>query len=526
MTKFFAKTALTALIASVGLSACNEDPEDYSIDGIDLSINNGSNTAITAFNLKANRKIIAGLDSVFFTIDLENFSIYNADSLPKGTNVGKMLVNIGNSGSSKIVIKYTDYDTKEAKEIDYSESGTKDSINFFDDVTITVTSLDERFAKTYDVKVNVHQVEADSLCWGSMQYCSLPTNATAVAQGTALLGNTLCCFTADADGNVTLARTATPHLPDSWSKESVTLPFVPRLESVKAGTNRLYMLSNDGSLYTSVNATDWTNTDNINNGVGYKWVSTLGTVGDTLYGIATDNETYVYACIPAGNSPINGTPVPDDFPVTGTSQMYLFYNQWSTMPQAIITGGRCADGSLSSYTWGFDGKSWVKFGCMPENAALENMTMFPYYTFTTNTTNWKTTKYTTLFAFGGSSSDGTVNKTVYTSRDFGVNWYKADQNLQLPEEFPALTTAQAFVIDQTLYVDQPNLSGSWNEIAVRRIPAWSQIELPATMSRAIKPITQWECPYIYIFGGVQPNGQLNQNIWRGAINRLTFKPLQ
>lgn len=520
MTKFFAKTALAALLAGAGLCACNEDEKDYSIDGIDLSVNQNSNTAITEFNLKANRKVLVGLDSVFFSIDLENFSIYNADSLPKGTDVGKLLVSIGNSGSSKIVINYTDFDTKEKKEIEYSETSYRDSINFYEPVTITVTSLDERYSKTYDVKVNVHQVEADSLCWGSMQYSPLPADGAPVEQGTVLKNDMLYCFTARADGSVTLATTATPELPQSWSKQTLSLPFAPRLETVKADSRYIYMLDKDGVLYGSEDALTWMRLQD-------RWVSTLGVIDDTLYGIRLYNGQYQFVNQPTSHSEFDNTPVPDDFPVTGMSQMFLFVNQWSSTPQGIIIGGRCADGSLSDCAWGFDGKEWARFGTLPEKMALENMTMFPYYTFKTNQTNWTTTRYQTLFAFGGSNSDGVAQKKVYVSRDNGLNWLIADDLMQLPEAMPTLTGAQAFVIDQTLHADaKPKAAGVWNEIPVRGIPTWYQIETAQPASRAVAPITEWTCPYVYLFGGRQQDGQLSNSIWRGAINRLTFKPLQ
>ena len=36
---------------------------------------------------------------------------------------------------------------------------------------------------------------------------------------------------------------------------------------------------------------------------------------------------------------------------------------------------------------------------------------------------------------------------------------------------------------------------------------------------------EWDCPYIYLVGGRDANGRVNNSIWRGAINRLTFVPL-
>ena len=43
---------------------------------------------------------------------------------------------------------------------------------------------------------------------------------------------------------------------------------------------------------------------------------------------------------------------------------------------------------------------------------------------------------------------------------------------------------------------------------------------------ATKPITEWNVPYIYMFGGVNAEGQTLNTLYRGVINQLRFKPLQ
>ncbi|MDE6288980.1 MAG: hypothetical protein K2M00_09380, partial [Muribaculaceae bacterium] len=41
-----------------------------------------------------------------------------------------------------------------------------------------------------------------------------------------------------------------------------------------------------------------------------------------------------------------------------------------------------------------------------------------------------------------------------------------------------------------------------------------------------KPSETWECPYIYLFGGINAEGNTSNNVWRGVINRLKFKPVE
>ena len=74
--------------------------------------------------------------------------------------------------------------------------------------------------------------------------------------------------------------------------------------------------------------------------------------------------------------------------------------------------------------------------------------------------------------------------------------------LQQPDYMPSFYCAQAFVQTE-------KVSG-----AVQLAP-----------STITKPITEWECPYVYIVGGYASGGSVLNNIWKGQLNRLTFKPL-
>ena len=75
------KTAFWLTLIAVGATAagCNDD-------GTVLTSESYSSVAISSFHLSAN-DAIAHLDSVYFSIDLERAQIYNADSLPYGTDV-------------------------------------------------------------------------------------------------------------------------------------------------------------------------------------------------------------------------------------------------------------------------------------------------------------------------------------------------------------------------------------------------------------------------------------------------------
>ena len=123
------------------------------------------------------------------------------------------------------------------------------------------------------------------------------------------------------------------------------------------------------------------------------------------------------------------------------------------------------------------------------------MTLVPYYVFAENE-YWVATKESIFVAIGGKNDTGECNTTTYISYDYGMSWRKGSDLMQLPKYVPGLYDAQTLVFTSELG------------------------------SRASEAITSWECPYIYMFGGEFSNGLISNTVWRGVINRLSFKPLQ
>ena len=80
--------------AAVGIAACNskadENPDAPAY----------SSATVTDFKLYEDSKILPNLDSVYFSIDLANALIYNADSLPYGTPINKLRPMITTGGAS------------------------------------------------------------------------------------------------------------------------------------------------------------------------------------------------------------------------------------------------------------------------------------------------------------------------------------------------------------------------------------------------------------------------------------------
>ncbi len=85
-----------------------------------------------------------------------------------------------------------------------------------------------------------------------------------------------------------MATTDTPDKTESWAVQQLSMPFKPVLETLEATNSELYMLADDGTLYSSADAVSWQST-------GQKWESTLGAINSTLTGIKQDNGKLFFA---------------------------------------------------------------------------------------------------------------------------------------------------------------------------------------------------------------------------------------
>lgn len=495
------KIALYIILATVasGFIACNEDSDDPTVSS--------SNVMVTSFNLKANDSLLVNLDSVYFSIDLENAKIFNADSLPYGTNVSRLVVNIGTMGSSVAELTVP-RPGKSDTIIDYLKYPS-DSIDFSNGpVKLHLVALDGKAKRDYSISVNVHQVKPDSLFWNRLSKNKLPSllNNPTTQKTVIYKGEALCL--SGIHPQYTLATIDNPSN-FVWDMKEIAFTFTPDVNSLNATDNALFMLDNENNLYTSTDGESWT-------ACNEKWHHIYGGYGDKLVGVKEIDGKYYHVTYPSSTT----TLVDNECPISGTSPFISYNNEWETTPQAFVMGGRRSDGKVIGDMWGYDGNSWAKIsqnGIYPREA----VTLLAYYTFETDTDNWSVTKLPTLIAFGGFDQEGYAGKNVYISIDMGLNWKLADDLLQFPDYIPAMGNAQALVFNRTI---EARSSSNWIEYPSKVLPSYWEISTPA-LSRASQAPTQWDAPYIYLFGGYDNNGTLYNSIWRGIINRLSFKPI-
>ncbi len=489
MNKRFPLYVMLCLLMVATIGSCNKNNSKTASDDNYYSAS-ASSTLISAFKLGKNNSVLYNIDSVFFTIDQNRKMIYNADSLPKGTKVSKLTVDVTfPTAVGGVKLHVTGGKVMKDTTFDYTSS-TTDSIDFTGKVELIVTSVDKKHTCTYDVKVNVHQADPDLLAWDMLNKRNLPNVSGNIADAKVVRQNELfLCLINDNSGYV-LSATTNPGQ-ETWTKAMLNFPFTPVVATFTATSKALYLLDTTGELWTSTdNGGNWTD-------CGIAWHSIIGAYGDKLLGVLNDGE-YRHDEYPrmAGYVP---TKVADAFPVSGTSPLVQASNTWTVQQQSMIVGGFTKAGSLTNSVWGYDGNAWGRIdngaSTLP---AVQEPVLIPYYTFSTDTVKRRTTKQVAWLLMGGKANDGKMNSTTYVSYNQGISWKTAGKTLQLPTYVPAFYGTQTFVVNET------------RNKAPRRIS---------------QPVTSWDCPYIYLAAGKNVEGAVLNSIWKGAIFRLQFKPI-
>lgn len=472
----------TATVTFVG---CNSDPDE--IENISASA-----AAVRSFSLSENDKVLDNLDSVFFSIDLVKGAIFNADSLPEGTNVTKLVPVITWLDGASIAELKVSRAQKGDTTYNYLKNST-DSIDFTNPVVLRMVSADGMVERNYTIKVNVHKVKSDSLAWNEDARTALPSClAVPVAQRTVRSGEVFYCLTRDAsrwsvashDGE--LAGLNGDVAAPRWTEYSVSLPAGADINSFTATDDALYVLADGGMLWRSTDgARSWTST-------GRKYHALYGGYGTELIGSVHDASGWKSVAYPSGASSV----IPADMPVDGASVPVSYTFPMSDKPQMMIVGGRRADNTLTGHTWGYDGSSWACVSRRAIPVGLSGIAVARYYL---------SGAKPMLIAMGGRDADGKPTAGVYISDDYGFNWRKAPVAMQLPAAVGVFADAQAYV-------------------SVSKFT--SAIPVPSSAMRISRPAESWECPYIYLFGGDGADGRLRDAVWRGVINNMTFRPIE
>ena len=182
--KRYISTLCTMLVGAILVTSCLKDKEtdttEYNTD-----------TAIASFKLATVNRYVhttssTGADSVYkstlsdpvvFTIDQQQYKIYNTDSLPSDVDLKHILATVTSKNSGVVVLNYPT--TAGADSLVYYSS--TDSIDFESLKDLRVFAQDGSAYRSYEVKINVHKAQTGKMIWEQKTAADLPVDTKKAA---------------------------------------------------------------------------------------------------------------------------------------------------------------------------------------------------------------------------------------------------------------------------------------------------------------------------------------------------------
>lgn len=485
-----------------------------------------NNTMVKSFSLVSDENILPNLDKIFFTIDLDKALIYNADSLPYGTDISGLAMKATFNNASSVLVYYESGGTTQrynylydaTTKIDFTESENGG-------VKMNVVAADGYSMREYMIKVNVHKVVADTLYWQKLETNSLPSATTGSQSAKCIkIDDRYCLFYENAAGESKMVSSTDMN---TWSNETdIATTYPMDWRSLVLAGNTLFASSKNGYLYSCNDFSTFTFTESpfLNK---YTDVinSVIGALDNKLLVIATGNDGVLrHITIDISDGSYTKSVLPENFPVTGFSSPVILSSQWGS-PQLVIACGKLQNGKLTNAVWGYDGNSWAILNNLDSGGSgapitpRTGATLFTYYTSVYDEGYDLHNTTLTYFLFGG--WDGTrMTKDLFYTTNLGGTWSAVgeDSPMLLPEEILPRMEADAFVIYDEIVPNSGLGTTGWKSAGVTDIPE----VLKARMTDS--PIS---VPYLYMVGGSNSYDYsfLNE-IWKGVILRFTFPPLE
>lgn len=415
-------TVITSLLAAAFMiTSCLDDNEDetvyssnssitaFSIENIETKYTaevNGKDTTLTATVIGKNYP---------FVIDQGQRLIYNVDSLPVGTDVKKVVVNI-TADTPGIVIVAEDKDTVWV---------STDSLNFEKPVKFKVMAYSGVFGPTYTASINVHKQVSDSLQW--TQINSNFAGNEVKEQKAVTMDDLIYVFTRQ-DTKVAITTT---NINDgrNWTPLQTIDVDNADYSSAMAWGSRLYILANN-ELYASTNGTEWSK---VNTDAKFsKLIANVHTKDNQkLYAINTENH---FMESEDGTTWTVNEEVPLTFPQTHLSYAAYPLVTNTSIDRLTIMGDNSIATDTTTIVWTklTTETNWADYP-VTENGShycpkLENIGMIYYNEL--------------LYAFGGPGKS--YNKDIaafsrfYYSKDQGVTWNPVSKYVFFPESFTDL----------------------------------------------------------------------------------------
>ncbi|GHV07831.1 hypothetical protein FACS1894160_1090 [Bacteroidia bacterium] len=399
---------LTCMMTSC-LNDNNSDDPIYSTDA-----------ELTSFSLAHDS--VTGLKATIFTIDQVKNLIYNHDSLTYLTELRDKVVVTYTSGAGTTNLQsITDTDST------WIKSG--DSINISKLFSLKVYAPDGQTTKQYALKINIHQVDPDS-----MQYVKIAENADFLKNDNLkIISFEGACYAyAKEDSKISIYHSTDAKTWDKSSQASIPDDLV--VNGIRSSESGIYAYTETGDFYISYNALEWYKMN-----AEYPIVSILGflTVTDKeneqtsglSFIVKKDNEN-IFAFTPDLFGWQYGGLVPNDFPIAGFA---AFNHEVMKFSRITLIGGYSVNNTLLNSVWSTqNGLYWAKVsGTINTFPPLTGASVFQY-----NNEFW---------IMNGQLSDNSFNTEVYYSIDRGNTWAIKKDKYKVPEDFQGRSFASVIV---------------------------------------------------------------------------------
>lgn len=380
---------------------------------------NGKDTTLTV--------AIAGTDYPF-VINQKEGLIYNPDSLPVGTDIRKVVVDITADTQGIYVVAEKD-----------SLWESTDSLNFERPVQFKVMSEIGAFGRTYTAKINVHQQDPNDLSWS----CIESNFDKSIQKQKAVYANkTIYVFAANESG-ISMTQTKNGA---TWSELSHTnLPVTADYASVMVWGEQFYILA-DNELYTSMDGLNWNKAETTQR-FSQLLANIHNTYNQKIIGVDTDNY---YLESEDGITWTRNEEMPAEFPNSNLASVSFALNTNAKIGKIVLIGNTDLDTDSTTTIWTqlYNENYWTELTLENHTYAcpkLENQGLIHY--------NNK------LYTFGGAGQfKGTIEpfSHFYASEDNGISWKSITNEFVFPTEFSDLYEAAAgnysYVVDDQHFI--------------------------------------------------------------------------
>ena len=324
------------LIVACNITSC--------LDSDRIEYEFSSNSSITAFSITDSivtyyPAVVNGKDTTLstavvgtnysFTINQNEGLIYNPDSLPVGTDISKVVVNITADTKGIYIVAEKD-----------SLWESTDSLNFEKPIQFKVMSEIGAFGRNYTAKINVHQQDPDSLTWSNIES---NFNKSIQKQKAVYANKNIYVFAADEAG-ISMTQTTDGSV---WSELTQTnLPAGANYASVMSWGDQFYMLV-DQELYTSMDGLNWSKVE-----TAQRFSLLLANIHNTytqkMVGIDTDNY---YLESEDGITWTRTEEMPAEFPKSDFTSVSFALNTNAKISKIILLGNNDLATDTTTTIW-------------------------------------------------------------------------------------------------------------------------------------------------------------------------------